>query len=90
MRPSPSLFPYFRLSVCGADVWDWSRDSYHYARRQYNLVADPLLRYQHLNAFDAAVNALEAEHHWLCAPQVRLPPSSGRHPSVRACLSVYV
>merc|ERR1712048_1531273 len=27
-------------------------ESYKYARRQFNLVSDKLLRYQHLNAFD--------------------------------------
>jgi len=43
--------------------------SYHYARRQYNLVDDDLLRYKFLNRFDAAMNALESQYHWLKSPQ---------------------
>lgn len=43
--------------------------SYHYARRQFNLVDDDLLRYRHLNAFDAAMNALEERFHWLTSPR---------------------
>lgn len=51
-------------------------DSYHYCRRQYNLVDDDLLRYKYLYRFDAALQALEARYHWLSSPQVgRLPPS---------------
>ena len=34
-------------------------ESYHYARRQFNLVDDKLLKYRHLNDFDAAMNNLE-------------------------------
>ncbi|THH13796.1 hypothetical protein EW146_g6463 [Bondarzewia mesenterica] len=44
-------------------------NSYHYARRQWNVVDDPLLRYKYLNAFDAAMNHLEARYGWLAAPQ---------------------
>lgn len=40
-------------------------NSYHYARRQYNLVDDKLLRYKFLYAFDSAMNKLEQQYHWL-------------------------
>lgn len=43
--------------------------SHQYARRQWNLVDDPLLRYQHLNNFDIAMNTLEEDRHWLASPQ---------------------
>lgn len=39
--------------------------SFLYARRQMNLPRDSLLRYQQLNAFDAAMQHLEARYHWL-------------------------
>ena len=39
------------------------------ARRQFNVCDDPLLRYKYLNAFDAAMNNLEAERGWLASPQ---------------------
>ena len=42
-------------------------ESYHYARRQWNLVDDPNLNYKFLNQFDAAMNHLEEEHGWLAA-----------------------
>lgn len=35
-------------------------ESYHYCRRQFNLVDDPLLRYKYLFAFDAAMNQMES------------------------------
>ncbi|ELP86874.1 1,4-alpha-glucan-branching enzyme, putative [Entamoeba invadens IP1] len=41
-------------------------DSFHYARRQYNLVEDKLLRYKNLLAFERSMFALEKEHPWLC------------------------
>lgn len=44
--------------------------SYHYARRQWNLVDDPLLRYRYLNEFDKAMIHLEEKYHWLESPQV--------------------
>lgn len=46
-----------------------NNDSYHYARRQYNLVQDDLLRYKFLNNFDAAMNKVESEHKWLSSAQ---------------------
>ncbi|KAK9758580.1 Alpha amylase, C-terminal all-beta domain [Popillia japonica] len=42
-----------------------NNSSYHYARRQWNLVDDPLLKYKYLNAFDAAMNHLEEKYGWL-------------------------
>jgi len=42
-------------------------ESYHYARRQWNLVDDQDLRYRHLNQFDAAMNHLESEVGWLAS-----------------------
>ena len=47
-----------------------NNDSYHYARRQFNLVDDDLLKYKFLYDFDAAMNNLEARHSWLATPQV--------------------
>lgn len=43
--------------------------SYHYARRQWQLVDDHLLRYRFLNEFDAAMHHLEEKYHWLEKPQ---------------------
>ncbi|KAG8271534.1 1,4-alpha-glucan branching enzyme [Homalodisca vitripennis] len=42
-----------------------NNDSYHYARRQWNLVDDDLLKYKFLNNFDAAMNHLEEKYGWL-------------------------
>ena len=42
--------------------------SYHYARRQFNLVDDYLLRYKFLNNFDRAMNVTESKYKWL-SPQ---------------------
>ncbi|KAJ1504797.1 1,4-alpha-glucan branching enzyme [Coelomomyces lativittatus] len=36
-----------------------NQDSYHYARRQWSLVDDPLLRYKYLNRFDEAMQHLD-------------------------------
>ncbi|EST09425.1 Glycoside hydrolase, family 13, N-terminal [Kalmanozyma brasiliensis GHG001] len=44
-------------------------NSFHYARRQFNLVDDTLLRYQYLYRFDAAMNNAEEHAKWLAAPQ---------------------
>ncbi|KAK4705638.1 1,4-alpha-glucan branching enzyme, partial [Phenoliferia sp. Uapishka_3] len=46
-----------------------NNDSYQYARRQFNLPDDPLLRYKYLNNFDAAMNKLEDQYKWLSSPQ---------------------
>lgn len=50
-------------------------DSFHYARRQWNVVDDQILRYRYLNNFDAAMNHLEEQYGWLSAPQVDIIPS---------------
>ncbi|XP_066995367.2 1,4-alpha-glucan-branching enzyme [Anabrus simplex] len=42
-----------------------NNDSYHYARRQWNLADDDLLKYKYLNAFDEAMNKLEEKYGWL-------------------------
>ncbi|KAG0670683.1 alpha-1,4-glucan branching enzyme [Kluyveromyces marxianus] len=44
-------------------------DSYHYARRQFNLVDDKLLRYQQLYQFDKAMQLCEKQYKWLNTPQ---------------------
>jgi 1,4-alpha-glucan branching enzyme len=44
-------------------------NSYHYARRQFNLADDPLLRYKFLNDFDSCMQHTEARYGWLAAPQ---------------------
>lgn len=46
-------------------------NSFHYARRQWNVVDDPLLRYRYLNNFDSAMNNLAGKYGWLEAPQVK-------------------
>lgn len=42
-----------------------NNDSYHYARRQWNLVDDDLLKYKYLNEFDRAMNETEERYGWL-------------------------
>lgn len=42
-----------------------NKESYHYARRQWNLVDEPLLRYKALNDFDAFMNHTEQRYGWL-------------------------
>lgn len=42
-------------------------ESYQYARRQWHLVDDPLLRYAFLNKFDVCMQVLEEKHGWLSA-----------------------
>lgn len=46
-----------------------NNSSYHYARRQWNLVDDPTLRYKFLNNWDRAMQHLEERYGWLAAPQ---------------------
>lgn len=56
-------------------------NSFQYARRQWNIVDDHLLRYRYLNDFDAAMNQLEGRYGWLSHPhtyvslknEVRIP-----------------
>lgn len=44
-----------------------NNDSYHYARRQWNLVDDPLLKYKYLNEFDRAMNLADEKYKWICS-----------------------
>lgn len=44
-----------------------NNESYHYARRQWNLVDDNLLKYKYLNEFDRAMNTTEEKYIWLSA-----------------------
>ncbi|XP_017202657.2 1,4-alpha-glucan-branching enzyme [Oryctolagus cuniculus] len=47
-------------------------ESYHYARRQFHLTDDDLLRYKFLNNFDRDMNRLEERCGWLSAPQAHV------------------
>merc|ERR1719394_655100 len=42
-----------------------NNESFHYARRQYNLPDDPSLKYEYLNHFDRAMIQLENKYKWL-------------------------
>ena len=42
-----------------------NQESYHYARRQWNLVDDQLLKYRFLGEFDKQMHLLEDVHGWL-------------------------
>lgn len=42
-----------------------NNESYHYARRQWNLVDDELLKYKFLNNWDRAMNFAEEKYGWL-------------------------
>jgi len=44
---------------------DGNQSSYHYARRQWNLVDDESLKYKFLNNFDKSMNHLENKYGWL-------------------------
>lgn len=46
-----------------------NNESYHYARRQFNLIDDDLLRYKHLFAFDAAMLSVDKKYGVLDTPQ---------------------
>ncbi|ODV91338.1 glycoside hydrolase family 13 protein [Tortispora caseinolytica NRRL Y-17796] len=46
-----------------------NNSTFHYARRQWNLVDDKLLRYQYLYEFDARMQHLEDKYKWLSSPQ---------------------
>lgn len=47
-----------------------NNDSYHHARRQWSLVDNGLLRYQKLNRFDVAMQALDRTFHILTDPLI--------------------
>ena len=44
-------------------------NSYHYARRQFNLIDDKDLRYKFLNEFDSKMQWTEEKYGWLHSPQ---------------------
>jgi len=46
-----------------------NNNSFHYARRQFNLVDDPLLRYRFLNHFDSCMQHSEEKYGWLHSAQ---------------------
>ena len=46
-----------------------NQNSYWYARRQFNLPDDPLLRYKFLNEFDRKMQWTEEKYGWLHSPQ---------------------
>ena len=46
-----------------------NNNSFWYARRQFNLTEDPILRYKFLNEFDRKMQTTEAKYGWLHAPQ---------------------
>jgi len=46
-----------------------NENSFHYARRQWNVVDDDRLRYKYLNNFDREMNHLGGKYGWLEAPQ---------------------
>jgi len=46
-----------------------NNDSFHYARRRWDLARDPTLRYRQLWDWDAAMHQLEKKYVWLCADQ---------------------
>ncbi|KAJ3159651.1 alpha-1,4-glucan branching enzyme [Irineochytrium annulatum] len=46
-----------------------NNSSFHYARRQFNLADDQLLRYKYLNEFDRAMHRLESQYKWLSSTQ---------------------
>ncbi|KAL2913315.1 alpha-1,4-glucan branching enzyme [Polyrhizophydium stewartii] len=53
-----------------------NNSSFHYARRQYNLVDDHLLRFKYLNNWERAMNHLVKQYDWLSSGQARLAPPS--------------
>lgn len=42
-----------------------NNSSYTYARRQWNLADEELLKYKYMGSWDAAVNLLEEKYGWL-------------------------
>lgn len=44
-----------------------NNESYHYARRQWKLIDDELLKYKFLNDFDRAMNLADDKYQWLAA-----------------------
>ncbi|KAI8521139.1 1,4-alpha-glucan branching enzyme [Branchiostoma belcheri] len=59
-----------------------NNSSFHYARRQWNLVDDDLLRYKFLNNFDRDMNLTENHYGWLATEQSGMSSNcSGSHES---------
>ncbi|KAJ1328562.1 hypothetical protein BSLG_010294 [Batrachochytrium salamandrivorans] len=48
-----------------------NNSSFHYARRQYNLVDDDLLRFKYLNNWERAMHHLESQFSWLNSGQAQ-------------------
>ncbi|KAI9318529.1 1,4-alpha-glucan-branching enzyme GBE1 [Dichotomocladium elegans] len=46
-----------------------NNSSFHYARRQWPILDDPLLRYKYLNEWDKAMQETEEHYGWLHLPQ---------------------
>lgn len=46
-----------------------NNNSFHYARRQFNLIQDKLLRYHFLSDFDSKMQWTEEKYGWLHSPQ---------------------
>ncbi|KAI9015855.1 1,4-alpha-glucan-branching enzyme GBE1 [Phycomyces nitens] len=64
----------FEGNEFGHPEWlDFPRDgngsSFHYARRQWNVLDDKLLRYRYLNEWDKAMQETEEKYGWLHSPQ---------------------
>ncbi|KAI8329040.1 1,4-alpha-glucan-branching enzyme GBE1 [Chlamydoabsidia padenii] len=64
----------FEGNEFGHPEWlDFPRDgngsSFHYARRQWNVLDDPLLRYKYLNEWDRGMQINEEKYGWLHSPQ---------------------
>jgi 1,4-alpha-glucan branching enzyme len=57
--------------------------SFHYARRQYNLIDDQMLRYKYLYEFDKAVQHLHKEYRWCESNQVFHPLSNFKFVSLK-------
>lgn len=57
------------MSTCVSEWLDFPRhgngESYHYARRQWSLIDNDLLRYKFLNNWDRAMNFAEEKYGWL-------------------------
>ena len=47
-----------------------NEESYQYARRQWNIADDDLLKYKFLENFDMGMNNLETKYNWLEAEPV--------------------
>ncbi len=68
--------PHFSGNEWGHPEWlDFPRvgnqESYHYARRQWNLLDNDDLKYKYLFRFDSAMQHQEEKYGWLKAEQVR-------------------